>query len=69
MRLTHQNIANTIRATRVTITRFMVGFQREGFISYDDDHHIILRENFAQRLSQMYNSPEVVRSSLYLKAS
>ena len=32
MRLTHQNIADTINTTRVTVTRLLGGFQREGLL-------------------------------------
>ncbi|MGK7876583.1 MAG: Crp/Fnr family transcriptional regulator [Xenococcaceae cyanobacterium] len=45
VRLTHQNLANTIGTTRVTITRLMGEFQRQGYIALDGDRHIILKES------------------------
>ncbi len=45
MRLTHQNIANAIGTTRVTITRLLGEFQRNGYIALDNDRQIILLEN------------------------
>lgn len=42
IRLTHQNIANAIGSTRVTVTRLLGEFQRQGLLSLDDEHHIIL---------------------------
>lgn len=45
VRFTHQNLANTIGTTRVTITRLLGEFQRQGWISFDSDRHIILDKN------------------------
>ncbi|MBZ8182250.1 MAG: Crp/Fnr family transcriptional regulator [Oscillatoria sp. PMC 1051.18] len=42
VRLTHQNIANAISTTRVTVTRLLGDFQRRGYITIDSDRHIIL---------------------------
>ncbi len=42
VRFTHQNLANTIATTRVTVTRLLGDFQRQGFVSMDNDRHIIL---------------------------
>jgi CRP-like cAMP-binding protein len=42
IRLTHQNIASAIGTTRVTVTRLLGDFQRQGIISIDNDRHIIL---------------------------
>jgi CRP-like cAMP-binding protein len=42
IRLTHQNIASAIGTTRVTVTRLLGDFQRQGIISIDSDRHIIL---------------------------
>ncbi|OKH18251.1 hypothetical protein NIES593_22280 [Hydrococcus rivularis NIES-593] len=42
VRLTHQNLANAIGTTRVTITRLLGDFQRQGIISLDSDRHMIV---------------------------
>ncbi|MDJ0716019.1 MAG: Crp/Fnr family transcriptional regulator [Prochloraceae cyanobacterium] len=42
IRLTHQNIANAIGTTRVTITRLLGEFQRNGYITLDRDRLIII---------------------------
>lgn len=42
VRLTHQNIANAIGTTRVTVTRILGDFQRQGLISFDKARHIII---------------------------
>ncbi|MGK7931049.1 MAG: Crp/Fnr family transcriptional regulator [Microcystaceae cyanobacterium] len=42
VRLTHQNLANAISTTRVTITRLLGDFQRQGMISVDEDRHLII---------------------------
>lgn len=44
IRLTHQNLANAIGTTRVTITRILGEFQRQNLISLDSDRHIIIYE-------------------------
>jgi CRP-like cAMP-binding protein len=41
-RLTHQNLANAIGTTRVTVTRLLGEFQRQGWIGIDSDRHIIV---------------------------
>jgi CRP-like cAMP-binding protein len=41
-RLTHQNLANAIGTTRVTVTRLLGEFQRQGYISLDSDRHLIV---------------------------
>ncbi len=43
-RLTHQNIANAINTTRVTVTRLLGDFQRQGIIKLDSDRHIVILE-------------------------
>jgi CRP-like cAMP-binding protein len=45
VRLTHQNLANAIGTTRVTVTRLLSKLKSEGAISIDRDRHIILKEN------------------------
>ncbi len=42
IRLTHQNIASAMGATRVTVTRLLGEFQRQGYITLDSDRHIII---------------------------
>jgi CRP-like cAMP-binding protein len=42
VRLTHQLIANATGTTRVTITRIFGQLQREGWLCFDRQHHIIL---------------------------
>jgi CRP-like cAMP-binding protein len=42
VRLTHQLIANATGTTRVTITRILGQLQREGWLCFDRQHHIIL---------------------------
>lgn len=42
VRLTHQNLANAIGTTRVTVTRLVGQFQRQGYLSFDGDRHIII---------------------------
>lgn len=44
VRLTHQNLANAIGTTRVTVTRLLGEFQRQGLVSLDSDRHIIIHE-------------------------
>jgi CRP-like cAMP-binding protein len=42
VRFTHQHLASTIGTTRVTITRMLRTFQRDGIISLDDKRHIVI---------------------------
>lgn len=42
VRLTHQNMANAIGTTRVTVTRLLGDFQKQGLISLDSDRHFII---------------------------
>ncbi|NJK48133.1 Crp/Fnr family transcriptional regulator [Candidatus Gracilibacteria bacterium] len=42
VRLTHQNLANAIGTTRVTVTRLLGNFQRQGAIRLDRDRHLII---------------------------
>lgn len=47
VRLTHQNLANAIGTTRVTVTRLLNKLKQEGTITFDSDRHIVIRhENF-----------------------
>jgi CRP-like cAMP-binding protein len=45
VRLTHQNLANAIGTTRVTVTRLLSKLKNEGAISIDRDRHIILKND------------------------
>jgi CRP-like cAMP-binding protein len=45
VRLTHQNLANAIGTTRVTITRLLSKLKNEGAITLDRDRHIILKKD------------------------
>lgn len=42
VRLTHQNLANAIGTTRVTVTRMLNRLKDEGFLSFDKHRHLIL---------------------------
>lgn len=44
IRLTHQNLANAIGTTRVTVTRLLGELQRQEYLALDRDRHIILKE-------------------------
>lgn len=45
IRITHQNLANAIGTTRVTVTRLLSKLKSEGKIRIDHDRHIILQED------------------------
>ncbi len=45
LRLTHQNLANAIGTTRVTVTRLLSKLKSEGAIILDRDRHIILKND------------------------
>lgn len=45
VRLTHQNLANAIGTTRVTVTRLLTKLKNEGSITFDRDRHIILSKD------------------------
>lgn len=42
VRFTHQNLANAIGTTRVTVTRLLGDLQKQGLISLDSTRHILL---------------------------
>ncbi|MBW4649400.1 MAG: Crp/Fnr family transcriptional regulator [Kastovskya adunca ATA6-11-RM4] len=44
IRLTHQNLANAIGTTRVTVTRLLSKLKNEGQIIFDRDRHIIVKD-------------------------
>jgi len=43
VRLTHQDLANTIGTTRVTITRLLNRFRQQGWIAVDKNRHLIIK--------------------------
>jgi CRP-like cAMP-binding protein len=51
LRLTHQAIAEAIGTTRVTVTRLLNEFEREGIISRPKRHFIVLRDSFLVKSS------------------
>lgn len=51
VRLTHQNLANAIGTTRVTVTRLLSKLKNEGAISIDRDRHIILKNDSFQNIA------------------
>jgi CRP-like cAMP-binding protein len=46
VRLTHENLANLIGTTRVTVTRILGHWQRQGLISFDGDRHLVIEHQF-----------------------
>jgi CRP-like cAMP-binding protein len=44
MRLTHEDLAEMLGSTRVTITRILGQFEQEGLIARLSLHRIVLRE-------------------------
>jgi CRP-like cAMP-binding protein len=46
VRFTHQNFASTIGTTRVTVTRLLGEFQRQGWIRLDSDRRLIILTAF-----------------------
>jgi CRP-like cAMP-binding protein len=45
-RFTHQNLADTIGSTRVTITRLMKDFQTQGWLSVDENRHLLIDPHY-----------------------
>jgi CRP-like cAMP-binding protein len=45
VKFTHQNLANAIGTTRVTVTRLLGDLQKQGLISLDSTRHILLHNN------------------------
>lgn len=44
VRLTHQDLADACCTTRVTITRLLGQLQKQGIITFDAKHHLIIRD-------------------------
>lgn len=45
VRLTHQDLADACCTTRVTITRLLGQLQKQGMITFDAKHHLIVRDH------------------------
>ncbi|AFY37426.1 putative transcriptional regulator, Crp/Fnr family [[Leptolyngbya] sp. PCC 7376] len=45
-RFTHQNLADVIGTTRVTVTRLFKNFQNQGWLTFDDNRHLIITKNY-----------------------
>lgn len=48
-RFTHQNLANVIGTTRVTITRLLKDFQQQGWLNFDGDRHLLIAQDFTPK--------------------
>jgi CRP-like cAMP-binding protein len=46
VRMTHQEFAHVISTTRVTITRLLGEWQRQGKISFDSDRHLVIHPHW-----------------------
>lgn len=44
IRLTHEELASMIRSSRVTVTRLLGQFKRQGWLAVDRKHHLILNQ-------------------------
>jgi CRP-like cAMP-binding protein len=42
VRLTHQHLANAVGTTRVTVTRLLGQFRQEGWLTIDQNRHLVL---------------------------
>ena len=51
VRLTHQNLANAIGTTRVTVTRLLSKLKSEGAITLDRERHIVLNHDRFKKLA------------------
>lgn len=51
VRLTHQDIANAINTSRVTVTRLMGQFKEKGMITFDSKRHLIIRHGELSAIS------------------
>lgn len=52
IRLTHQNLANAIATTRVTVTRLLNKLKNQGKISFDRDRHIIVKQGSFKNVAE-----------------
>ncbi|NJK70414.1 MAG: Crp/Fnr family transcriptional regulator [Microcoleus sp. CSU_2_2] len=61
IRLTHQDIANAICTTRVTVTRMLGKLQQQGLVSRDGDRHLILNKDAFAIASDLFGcNPQAV---------
>jgi CRP-like cAMP-binding protein len=61
IRLTHQDIANAICTTRVTVTRMLGKLQQQGLVSRDADRHLILNKDAFAIASDLFGcKPQAV---------
>ncbi|MGL5062237.1 MAG: Crp/Fnr family transcriptional regulator [Microcoleus sp.] len=61
VRLTHQDIANAICTTRVTVTRMLGKLQRQGLIGRDGERHLILNKGAFESSSDLFGcQPQAV---------
>jgi len=61
IRLTHQDIANAICTTRVTVTRMLGKLQQQGLISRDGSRHLILNKGVFASTSDLFGcNPQAV---------
>jgi CRP-like cAMP-binding protein len=44
VRLTHEELASLIRSSRVTVTRLLGHFKRQGWLAVDRTHHLIVKQ-------------------------
>ena len=44
VRFTHQHLAEAIHTTRVTVTRILGDFQHRGWVYFDDERHIVIKD-------------------------
>ncbi|MEQ8755122.1 MAG: Crp/Fnr family transcriptional regulator [Coleofasciculus sp. G1-WW12-02] len=52
IRLTHQNLANAIGTTRVTVTRLLNKLKNQGKISFDSNRHIIVKQGSFKNIAE-----------------
>ncbi|MFP5270892.1 Crp/Fnr family transcriptional regulator [Coleofasciculus sp.] len=52
IRLTHQNLANAIGTTRVTVTRLLNKLKNQGKISFDSNRHIIVKQGSFKNVAE-----------------
>jgi CRP-like cAMP-binding protein len=61
IRLTHQDIANAICTTRVTVTRMLGKLKQQGLISRDGDRHLVLNKGVFASTSDLFGcNPQAV---------
>ncbi|MEQ9548474.1 MAG: Crp/Fnr family transcriptional regulator [Coleofasciculus sp. G3-WIS-01] len=52
IRMTHQNLANAIGTTRVTVTRLLNKLKNQGKISFDSNRHIIVKQGSFKNIAE-----------------